>query len=141
MQHHCGAFNVHIFRQMSKSRSLVCVFESKPELGEGAKKEAGVGFGGGGWWLPSVRDSSGCQAQDSTKKMEDTSSPVSCRSALTAPALNYSVSAAPVQLRSIPPPPFRLPAGRCSSSACARQDECRGGKWGGKWGQGGWSPQ
>lgn len=55
-------------------------------------------------WRPSVRDSSGCQASDSTKKMEGTSSPVSCRSALTAPALNYSVSAPPSQ----PPPPHLL---------------------------------
>lgn len=60
-----------------------------------AIREAGM------WWRPSFRDSLGCQSQDSTKKMEDTSSPVSCRSALTAPALNYSVSAPPLQLHSI----------------------------------------
>lgn len=67
-------------------------------------------------WQPSVRDSSGCQAQDSTKKMVVTSSPVSCRSALTAPALNYSVSAPPLQLRSIPPP-FCSPS---VAAACLR---------------------
>lgn len=130
--------SIFLGRCPSHARLCVCLRANPSSEREPKKRRVwGVGFGGGGWWLPSVRDSSGCQAQDSTKKMEDTSSPVSCRSALTAPALNYSVSAAPVQLRSIPPPPFRLPAGRCSSSACARQDECRGGKWG----QGGWSPQ
>lgn len=45
-----------------------------------------------------------------------TSSPVSCRSALTAPALNYSVSAPPLQLRSIPPP-FCSPS---VAAACLR---------------------
>lgn len=54
------------------------------------------------------------------------------RSALTAPALNYSVSAPPLQLHSGPPPPFLLPA-------FAPQDERRGGKWGGRRGRGGYN--
>lgn len=58
------------------------------------------------------------------------------RSALTAPALNNSVSAPPLQLHSSPPLHSVSRSGRCSASACAPQDECRGGKWGGRWGRG-----
>lgn len=78
-------------------------------------------------WQPSVRDSSGCQAQDSTKKMEDTSSLVSCRSALTAPALNYSVSAPPLWLRSILPPPVSLPLVCVLDKTSAEEENGEGG--------------
>lgn len=85
-------------------------------------------------WRPSVRVFSGRQSQDSTKKMEDPSSRVSPDSA-GPQLLSISTSfAAPLHL--FPPLRSVSRSGRCSASACAPQDECRGGKWGGRWGRG-----
>lgn len=100
--------------------------------GRGLDSIREVGMG----WRPSFRVFSGCQSQDSTKKMDDPSSPVSPDSA-GPQLLSISTSfAAPLQLFF---PPFRSVSrpGRCSASACAPQDECRGGKRGGRWGRGG----
>lgn len=93
-------------------------------------------YRGGGYGLAALIQGLLCQSQDSTKKMDDPSSPVSPDSA-GPQLLSISASfAAPLQLF---PPPFRSVSrsGRCSASACAPQDECRGGKRGGRWGRGG----
>lgn len=82
-------------------------------------------------WRPSVKVFSGCQSQDSTKKMEDPSFPVSPDSA-GPQLLSISASfAAPLK----PPPPRSVSrSGRCRTSACRRvQRRKMGRKVGAGW--------
>lgn len=87
-------------------------------------------------WRPSFRVFSGCQSQDSTKKMDDPSSPVSPDSA-GPQLLSISASfAAPLQLF-FPPLPFSLPVGPlqrvCVCSTRRVQRRKKGRKVGAGW--------